>query len=241
MGMVPRLQGHWIYGLGAGDVGLYGGTDIVGFVNVGASTRLYLSPWTNLSLQADATINGIALIELDAFGWLTGVARWTTSATPKRWLYGGVQLGAFAPYDGTDVDEPWIMPGAVIGIQVPSASLGAIGYGVDALQIELVITPFFFEGLDTFPDNRRDQISDTLFLDRMPAWMASQISIGGHRDRDRRQTRIEPSDPDIGAPAQPSSEQPERREEGDDDRDEQPDESEAPPEPDYDEDGVPVY
>lgn len=238
---IPRVQGNAMYGFGVGDVSVHAGTAFF-LYNAGLGTRLYLSDWVNLSMQADAQLmlpGTFSISEADrerTMGFLTLTPRLTTSAEKGRSIYGGVQsnlilAGSHEPDQGWESES-----GEFIG-------LGGLVGGVDYLfesnglgvQAELIFYPLGFspsEGIS--------------FLGRMddpgsgfPA--LGQVSLGAYYrpkavrgDESMEPSRYREDDPT------PRDRLPPQR---DSRPEETPDEQDSPErdEPDYDDDGVPVY
>lgn len=235
---IPRVQGAVFRGLGPGDISLHTGFNPTMFVNLGVGGRLYLSSYLNLSLQLDGGLNLIELAEDDLYGWVVATPRLTSVTTEDRRYYFGAQANFLNTFQMSSTQDLAVLPAFILGLDVPARWNRGIMRHFDAVQVELTAVPVVIDGFSGPP--QLSFSSDDVFLDGLPAFFFSQLSVGtrwSNRGRGGRES-IEPSEeirefPDAGE--RPGDEAPRR----DDEREEESEEQR--PEPAYDEHGVPVY
>ncbi len=135
---VPRLSGQVMYGLGAGDVSVHGGTTVVTF-NAGLGARAYLGERWTAGLQLDA--NGVLPTvsnELDFGGLYSGNLQLTNSARGKFGFYGGPHIAVHTAGFSSNFSPPVINTGLVGGLDL----LIADNFG---LQIEARASPLYYD------------------------------------------------------------------------------------------------
>lgn len=213
----PRASVAFRRGVGGfGDTGVSLGVNPLGTVSATWSNRLYAGPYLNASLQVGGGVHLLALAE-GFMGWGVVTPRLTTSVDEARPVYGGIQVNLVA----LDPDGPilnYYLPGIILGFEVPLGEGATHSVGFQSIQGEVIFTPITNE---QFPESsaRRPDIDHPEYGEwyrGSDAYAFTQVSLGFH----------------VGGAGEGGEEL---------EPTPVPDDDASPQEPEYDEDGVPVY
>ena len=235
---LPRAQAKAMWGLGPGDLSLHGGMSIATFFNAGFGARLYMSEHLTAGVQVDAAANVLAASDQDIIGWVAATPKVTTTVEEGRPLYGGVQatLVTAQQLDAEfEADEFALMPGVVLGVEFP---LHGGLFGASSWQMQLTAVPMMindFQGAPMFV------FEGGKFMPDIPVAPAiSQIGFGvtwGDGWSGEPEREIEPTE----QPAPQPQPEPTPDPQPDAEPEPEPEPDDEPPEPEYDDQGVPVY